>query len=182
MAKVNPKRMTARMDGEFVVFLIGMRINRWWRIDQWLPVALAMPRMIRELQARPELGLLGTTYAGFSNPTVLIQYWKSSEALFAYATSKDSKHLPAWIDFRKKAAKNGAVGVWHETYVIDRGKHESVYVNMPPFGLGAVGELVPAEGHYAHASARLREDGHRAVVANGGREPRPTVDRASAAP
>lgn len=155
MSQIIPKRMTARMDGEFVVFLIGMRINRWWRPDLWLPVVMAMPRMLRELQAKPELGLLGVTTAGFSNPAVIIQYWKSADALIAYATSKDSAHLPAWVDFRKKVQKSGAVGVWHETYVIGAGNHESVYVNMPPFGLGAIGELVPAEGHYAHAKQRL---------------------------
>lgn len=155
MTQIIPKRMTARMEGEFVVFLIGMRINRWWRPDLWLPVMLAMPRMLKELKQKPELGLLGVTTAGFSNPVVIVQYWRSSDALMAYATSKDSTHLPAWVDFRKKVQKSGAVGVWHETYVIGAGKHESVYVNMPPFGLGAIGELVPAEGHYAHAKQRL---------------------------
>ena len=52
-------RMTALMDEDFVVFLIGMRINRWWRPDVWLPVAMAMPRMIEELEADPESGFLG---------------------------------------------------------------------------------------------------------------------------
>jgi hypothetical protein len=27
-----------------VVFLIGMEVTRWWRVDAWLPVFLAMPR------------------------------------------------------------------------------------------------------------------------------------------
>ena len=49
------KRMTGRMEGDFVVFLIGMRVNRWWKPWSWLRVALAMPRMIRELQAQPAL-------------------------------------------------------------------------------------------------------------------------------
>ena len=53
------KRMTARMEGEFVVFLIGMRVNRWWKPWRWLKVALAMPRMLKELEAHPELGYLG---------------------------------------------------------------------------------------------------------------------------
>lgn len=37
--------MTADMEGEFVVFLIGMRINKWWKLRSWLPVFFAMPRM-----------------------------------------------------------------------------------------------------------------------------------------
>ena len=50
------KRMTGRMDGEFVVFLIGMRVNKPWKIWKWLPVATAMPRMLIELAKQPELG------------------------------------------------------------------------------------------------------------------------------
>jgi hypothetical protein len=26
--------------------------------------------------------------------------------------------------------------VWHETYVVPAGAHETIYVNMPPLGLG----------------------------------------------
>ena len=53
MAQVVAQRMTADVDGEVVVFLIGMRINRFWKIHKWLPVALAMPRMLRELRGGP---------------------------------------------------------------------------------------------------------------------------------
>jgi hypothetical protein len=41
MASVIADRLTAQVDGEVVVFLIGMRINRFWKIHKWLPVALA---------------------------------------------------------------------------------------------------------------------------------------------
>jgi hypothetical protein len=34
MAKIINQRMAAQMDGEFVVFLIGMRINKPWKIHQ----------------------------------------------------------------------------------------------------------------------------------------------------
>lgn len=46
------------MQGEFVVFLIGMRINKPWKVHKWLPVAMAMPRMLKQLQSDPKLGLL----------------------------------------------------------------------------------------------------------------------------
>ena len=58
------ERVTAELPGEFVVFLIGMRINQPWRVHQWLPVAAAMPRMIQALTRQPELGLLHSK-AGF---------------------------------------------------------------------------------------------------------------------
>ncbi|HEU5060434.1 MAG TPA: DUF4188 domain-containing protein, partial [Kofleriaceae bacterium] len=58
MAHIIRDRMTASLDGDVVVFLIGMRVNSWWRVHQWLPMARAMRRMVRELEATPELGLL----------------------------------------------------------------------------------------------------------------------------
>ncbi len=52
------ERLTATLDGDFVVFLIGMRINKPWMAHKWFPVALAMPRMLKELSRQPELGFL----------------------------------------------------------------------------------------------------------------------------
>lgn len=37
MSAIIARRMTAELDGDFVVFLIGMRINRPWMIHRWLP-------------------------------------------------------------------------------------------------------------------------------------------------
>ena len=50
MTKVVPKRVTAQIEGDFVVFLIGMRINKPWKVHKWLPVFRAMPMMISELE------------------------------------------------------------------------------------------------------------------------------------
>lgn len=148
-------RMTARMDRPFVVFLIGMRINKWWRPDLWLPVAASMPRMIAELGADPESGFLGCESGGLANPTMMVQYWRSTEDLMRYARSKDHAHYPAWADFRKRVARTDAVGVWHETFAVAPGSYECVYANMPAFGLGKIGELVPAHGPLATARRRL---------------------------
>mgnify|MGYP003693751701 CR=1 FL=1 len=49
MASVIPSRMTHDHDGDLVLFLIGMRINKPWRPDLWLPVFNAMPAMLAEL-------------------------------------------------------------------------------------------------------------------------------------
>jgi hypothetical protein len=54
MARVIPHFMAAEVDGDFVVFLIGMRINKPWQIHKWLPVFLAVRRVLRELEAHPE--------------------------------------------------------------------------------------------------------------------------------
>jgi len=44
MSSVFRGRYTAEIDGSFVVFIIGMRINRLWALHKWVPVALAMRR------------------------------------------------------------------------------------------------------------------------------------------
>ena len=148
------KRMTGKLDGDFVVFLIGMRINRWWKLFRWLRVALAMPRMIKELSAHPELGFLGAEQ-WFGRTTIMVSYWRSSEALMAYAKSRTAAHLPAWRDFNRLVGTNGDVGIWHETYRVRAGDYENVYVNMPKFGVGKAGALLEATGHREHAQGRM---------------------------
>lgn len=147
-------RMTARIDGEFAVFLIGMRVNRPWAVHRWLPVTKAMPRMLRELYAKPELGLLSHE-TWFSRTIVLVQYWRSIDALLDYAMARDSEHLPAWQAFNRAVGTDGSVGIWHETYVAKPGTYENVYVNMPAFGLGKAGSLVEATSGLQSASGRL---------------------------
>jgi hypothetical protein len=148
------ERLTASLDGEFVVFLIGMRINSPVRVHKWWPVARAMPRMIEELCRQPELGFMHAEM-WFSRTTIMVQYWRSMEQLLSYAKSKTAAHLPAWRAFNKSVGTNGSVGIWHETYAVSPGTHESVYVNMPQFGLGKAGTLVPAAGKRDSAAGRL---------------------------
>jgi Domain of unknown function (DUF4188) len=152
---IHKDRMTARVDGEFVVFLIGMRINNPLLIHKWMPVARAMPRMLKELYAQPERGLLSHEM-WFSRTIILVQYWKSVEALLAYAKAKDSEHLPAWKTFNQLIGTDGSVGIWHETYVVKPGCSESIYANMPAFGLGRAGRLVQVKSGLQAASERMQ--------------------------
>lgn len=159
MAEIHAQRMAAEIDGDFVVFLIGMRINKPWKIHKWLPVFLAMPRMLKELAARPESGFLGHT---MGLPTIT-QYWRSFEHLEAYARSRDASHWPAWVAFNKRmGGSRGDVGIWHETYKVAAGQYEAVYSGMPAFGLGKVGRLVSASGARETARGRINPD--KAVV------------------
>ena len=156
---IHKERLTATLEGDFVVFLIGMRINKPLMIHKWWPVAQAMPRMLKELGRQPELGLIHAEM-WFSRTIVLVQYWRSMEQLLAYAKSKDAQHLPAWRSFNQAVGINGSVGIWHETYKVSAGNYESVYVNMPRFGLGRAGVLQPASGGRQSASGRLGAGGH----------------------
>jgi hypothetical protein len=139
------KRMTARMTAPFCVFLIGMRINRLWKIHQWLPVVMAMPRMLAELERQPKLGFMGGHF-WFGRTVIVLHYLKSFDALTRYARQPDLAHLPAWTRFRQNIGHRGDVGIWHETYLIAEGQYETIYHNMPRFGLGRVGRLVEAVG------------------------------------
>ncbi|MDQ2988608.1 MAG: DUF4188 domain-containing protein [Pseudomonadota bacterium] len=152
------ERLTATLDGDFVLFLIGMRLNQPWKVHKWWPVAAAMPRMISELRRQPELGLLHAEM-WFSRTIIQVQYWRSIDQLLAYATSKQAAHLPAWRAFNQSVGTDGSVGIWHETYAITAGGHESVYVNMPRFGLGCAGSLDAATGRKHSAADRLRRNG-----------------------
>ena len=143
MAKVNAGRFTADIDGDFVVFIIGMRINKLWKIHKWLPVAMAMPRMLRHLDQHPEEGLLGYRYAGLGRAPTLIQYWRSWDALERFAQNADAPHLEPWRSFVRAVGSSGDVGIWHETYRVRSGEYEAVYGNMPLVGLAAATELVP---------------------------------------
>jgi len=155
LAKINPQRMTAEIDGDFVVFLIGLRLNKPWKIHKWWPLAMAMPRMLKELRAQPELGLLGC----IQTTTVMVQYWRSFEHLEAYAKNKDAAHLPVWKAFNQSVGRSREdVGIWHETYLVQANSFESVYSGMPPFGLGLAGRLVPATGSKETARARLQRN------------------------
>jgi hypothetical protein len=140
---IRKEHIAAHLDGEFVVFLIGMRINTPLKIHKWWPVAAAMPRMLRELYRQPELGFLsGETW--FSRTILVLQYWRSMEHLLSYATNKDAEHLPAWKAFNNSVGTDGSVGIWHETYAVSPGGYENIYVNMPPFGLGKAGSASDA--------------------------------------
>ena len=149
------KRVTGRMDGEFVVFLIGMRVNAWWKPHKFLPVAFAMPKMIRELHKNRDLGFMGAE-TWFGRTTIMVQYWRSMEQLLDYAKNRDSKHLPAWRAFNKSVGTSGDVGIWHETYRVRAGDYENIYVNMPRFGLGRAGTMLEiGKGKHDGAKDRL---------------------------
>ena len=156
MPAIVPGRVTADHAGEIVVFIIGMRVNKWFAVHKWLPTFRAMGAMLAELAQAPEAGFLAYEFA-WSSPRqpVLIQYWRSFEALDGYANAKDRGHMPAWAAFNRAARGNDAVGIFHETYVVKPGCSESVYNDMPPFGLGKVAGVSPATGSRMVARGRM---------------------------
>jgi hypothetical protein len=152
---IHKGRHVARMDGDFVVFLIGMRINKPWKLREWLFVFRAMPKMIKELEADRDSGFLGATQGLWATGPSLVQYWRSFEHLERYARNPDAEHLPAWREFNRRVRGSGDVGIWHETYRVRAGEYETIYGDTPRVGLGAVGELVPIGSTSATAAQRI---------------------------
>ncbi|MDX3073047.1 DUF4188 domain-containing protein [Streptomyces sp. MI02-7b] len=152
-----PGRNTAAAEGEIVVFHIGMRINRLRALREWLPAFMAMPRMLRELSQDKGGGFLGyRLLLGSPRLFYVVQYWSTKEQLIAYASQQDKQHRPAWAEFNRRArAGKGRVGIWHETYAVPAGSYESVYVDMPAFGLGAATGVVPVGRRGESAAERL---------------------------
>lgn len=159
MSKIIPGRRTADVTAalgndvdSFVVFTVGMRINKPWLPHKWLPPLMAMRPMLRELFAHPELGMLGARSTLGSTVSV-VQYWRSFDHLERFA--KGEHHLPAWRNFNRKVAASGAVGLYHETYVVKVGDFEVFYSNMPPYGLAAATSSVAVGSHTESAPQRI---------------------------
>jgi hypothetical protein len=147
MTQIMAGRFIAHTDEPLVVFLIGMRINNYWALSKWLPTFLAMGPMLRTLQKHPEQGFLGAEPFLYPNGVGLVQYWRSQADLLQFSRQPSELHLPAWQRFNQAIGADGSVGIWHETYQVNPAQTESIYVNMPVFGLAA------ATNHVAHGSA-----------------------------
>lgn len=167
MAAVHPGRFTAHVHQPIVVFLVGMRINRVRAVRKWLPVVREMQPMLATLSQHPEKGLLhAEIFVGWRS-IVLMQYWRSFDDLEHFARDRDDPHAAAWQRYMRNIGGDGSVGVFHETYVIQPGSAESIYANMPRFGLAAATTHVPADGPRAEARGRLRADASAAPPASG---------------
>lgn len=142
MADVRQGRWTAEIDGDFVVFVIGARVNsklQALRILSDLGGRRSMIHLLKYLTANPEKGLLGYQTAGL---TTTIQYWRSFEHLDAFANNTDDPHIAVWRNYWRRVGKSTRAGIWHETYLVRAGEYEAIYANMPPHGLGTAGTFV----------------------------------------
>ena len=92
-------RYAAIAEPPFVVFLIGIRINRLLAVNRWLPTIREMPRMLKELEEDPNSGLMGYFNALYWRGAVVTQYWRSFEALERFARDTNGPHWPAWKRF-----------------------------------------------------------------------------------
>ena len=162
-ARVVEGRYTARTDETFVVFIIGMRINRPLAVRKWLPTLRAMGPMLKELYRHPEKGFLGAEFFFYGRGPAVLQYWRSFEDLERFARNPDDPHLPAWQRFNSTVGRDGSVGIFHETFIVERGNYEAIYSNMPVFGLAKATEHVRAVGGRETTRRRLMRGENKPV-------------------
>lgn len=155
MNKINKGRYIAEVDDDLVLFIIGMRINKFFSFNKWIPVFKAMGPMIRELYQNPQLGFLHTEFLFSWRRITLIQYWRSFEQLEAYAHGKT--HLVAWKEFNNKIGNDGTVGIYHESYRITKNNAEAIYNNMPRFGLAQAYSIAPVTKKTNSARERINK-------------------------
>ena len=84
---------------------------------------------------------------------MIVQCWRSFDHLEAFARDESDLHIAAWREYYRRASRHQGAGIWHETYLVRAGEYEAIYANMPVFGLGSAGRLVPAA---ESSTARLR--------------------------
>ncbi len=158
MSQIFAGRYTAQIEGPFVVFLIGMRVNRLLAFNKWIPTAQAMAPMLRTLYQHPEKGFLGGQSMVYWRGVALVQYWRSFEDLEQFARNPSDPHLSAWQRFNKSVGSDGSVGIWHETYKVNTGGHEAIYSNMPRFGLAAAAKHEPISKWRETARKRIENE------------------------
>jgi Domain of unknown function (DUF4188) len=140
--EINRGRVTAEIEGDFVVFLIGARPNplRMIRSLRDLGGNKGMKHMLDYLSKQPEIGLLGYQQVGIGT---WVQYWRSFDHLEAFAKNQDDPHLTVWRNYFKRVGSSGRTGIWHESFLVRAGEFEVIYTNMPAFGLAKASKVVP---------------------------------------
>jgi hypothetical protein len=151
MSEVRQGRWTAKIDGDFVVFIIGARLDLRNPVRSLIDLGgrRGLPHMLKYLSEGPDSGLLAFETHGLTT----IQYWRSFDHLERFARNEDDPHLDAWRKYWKRLGRSPRTGIWHETFLVRAGEYEAVYGNMPPLGLAKAGESIPLS---ADATARRR--------------------------
>ena len=90
MAQIAGRRMAAEVDGDFVVFLIGARFEKFHLLRTMMDLGgrRGMKHMVDYLVAHPEKGLLSYQMG----LPVIVQYWRSFDHLEAFANDPASRH------------------------------------------------------------------------------------------
>jgi hypothetical protein len=155
MGTVHEGRWTAKIEGDFVVFLIGARLSLRNPLQSFRDLGgrRGMNHMLEYLTQHPEKGLLG--FQSNLPSLTIVQYWRSFAHLERFARDQDDPHLEPWRAYWRRVGRSDRTGIWHETFLVRAGEYEAIYGNMPRYGLALAGQHVPLSQD-ATARRRLR--------------------------
>jgi hypothetical protein len=170
---VRTGRWMATRDAPFAVFVFGMRLNRLRGLPRYVWGLRVLRSILRDLDAHPEHGFLAGRVYRAGRTLIAVQYWESFDALDAWARDHRLPHRKPWQQYLREALGDDAMGLWHETYLASPGSWEGVYVNMPPWGFAAGGEVVEMQATRGSARQRLRERRKRSTRATAEETPPP---------
>ena len=140
--------MVGDIEGDIVVYISGMRLNKLRAIPQWIAAGRTLAKMFDRLEADPDSGFLGYQPAFMGIRTgAAIRYWRSLEDLKRFVRDQNDLHVPTWKWYNETVDIDGGVRFWAELYVVESGRYETFYRNIDPTGLGAVGGLRPDGAH-----------------------------------
>ena len=116
-----------------------------------------MQHMLKYLVEHPEKGLLGYEMGLRRDHRAVLAVLRAPRAVRQRRATRTSA---AWRNYWQRVGKDARTGIWHETYLVRAGEYEAIYGNMPPFGLGKAGRLVPlTEGKTARQRFRAAAGG-----------------------
>ncbi len=167
MAKIFPGRFTAQVSTQiedpFIVLILGIRINNFLLFWKWIPTIFSSFPMVFTLVRHKAAGFLGGQATFFWPGIGIIQYWRTFDELEQFARSQRYPHLKSWRWYNKAIGARGSVGLWHEVYFVEPDCHETVYDNMPIFGLATSAKHAPVGGHSKVTRLHLGEEAVPAV-------------------
>jgi Monooxygenase af470-like len=133
---------------DLVVIYLGQRVNSLRGLKTLLSFGA---KISKSVDAQPD-GLLlheNVLYSLIPPHSGMRQYWRDFDSLERWARSLP--HKAWWQAFLRDS---GGTGFWHEAY-FRGGQVESVYIDMPAFGLSKFAPLKPARGSLFSARRRL---------------------------
>jgi Monooxygenase af470-like len=133
---------------DLVVIYLGQRVNSLRGLKTLLSFGA---KINKSVDAQPD-GLLlheNVLYSLIPPHSGMRQYWRDFDSLERWARSLP--HKAWWQEFLRDS---GGTGFWHEAY-FRGGQVESVYIDMPAFGLSKFAPVKPARGSLFSARRRL---------------------------
>ena len=153
-------RVVASLPGsiaELALARIGLIARRWSARGAVRSLAKAAERAATEAKVAGAGLLHAERFAAGTGHVVLLQYWRDYESMEAW--TRRPPHSEWWRSAVDRMRRKGDLGVYHESFLVPRANVESIYLDSPPVGLMAFGDLDDANGPRTAARDRLGRRG-----------------------